>query len=135
MIAHRLIIHFLAEYQLEFFLILRVLELRLEADQDTVLQEVVISDGAGVQPLRLIVVRPCTTAVSCHSKPLCKTYSLSERSTWKHMTSPSWISLCANVIFGFMISIIPGFISYGASLGSNPEEENENALRRGEEEW
>ena len=39
-------------------------------------------------------------------------YSLSLRSTWKQITSPSWISLCANVDLDFINSIIPGLISY-----------------------
>ena len=41
-----------------------------------------------------------------------KTHSFSGKSTWKQMTSPSWISLWLKVNLAFMTSIIPGLISY-----------------------
>ena len=82
--VYSLIIHFLAEHQLKLFLIFQVLKLQFEADQDTVLEEVVISNRAGVRSLFPV---PHSRAPLCNTGKFAthdrsvNTHSLSGRST------------------------------------------------------
>ena len=94
-------------------ILIRFLKLRPEHNHNPVLQEVIVLHWVGVKSLALEVMTLSDT-VNCdvQAEGYGKTYSFSGRSTWKQMMSPSWISLCVKVSFGFMSSIMPGLISY-----------------------
>ena len=90
-----------------------LLKLRPEEDHHAVLEEVVVLYRVGVHSLCFVVMEPNNDQLRSKAPMYhLETYSFSGMSTWKQMMSPSWISLCVNVSFGFMSSIIPGLISY-----------------------
>lgn len=59
----------------------------------------------------LNVMYPVEVSLEGQHRKQLQTHSFSLMSTWKHMMSPSWISLWVKVNFGFISSIIPGLIS------------------------
>jgi hypothetical protein len=85
---------------------------RAELDEHPVLDKVVVLDRARALALALEVRDPVGAASAAGAaRTGAGTHSFSGSSTWKQTMSPSWISDCVNVSFGFMSSIIPGLIS------------------------
>src|SRR5258706_8952431 len=103
--------HLLTQGEIELGCLFRILVLGLKVNHYAVLEEVVVRHRVGVHPLVLHIGHPTTQVnQTTHLFPN-ETHSFSGNSTWKQMTSPSWISLCPNVAFIFISSIIPGLIS------------------------
>jgi hypothetical protein len=72
---------------------IRLDEFGPENDHDAILQEVIKLNRIGVETLSLKVVSPANYKENVKMGVNFSTYSLSVKSTWKQMTSPSCISL------------------------------------------
>jgi hypothetical protein len=88
--THYIIGMLLAQNEIEIWMVMiRLNQLGLEHNHDTVLKEVIVLQWVGVEILCFKIVNPAATMSIGNKSVELKTNSFSGRSTWKQITSPS----------------------------------------------